>query len=254
MTRWPYPRILAHRGGGTLAPENTLAAIEIGWGRGFRAVEFDVMLTLDEVPVLMHDAEFGRTVRGPGSVSATPAATLATLDAGSWYGAAFAAQTVPFYEDVVRFCRAHGIFMNVEIKPAPGFERRTGEVVADVSRRLYADAADDETRPLFSSFSSEALAAAAGAAPEFARGHLFDQVPTDWQARLAALECVSLHCNHRFLGPEMVRPVMDAGLGIFCYTVNTIERARELLVWGVDAFCTDRIDLIGADFYGAVMN
>ncbi|WP_339939007.1 glycerophosphodiester phosphodiesterase family protein, partial [Undibacterium luofuense] len=36
--------------------------------------------------------------------------------------------------------------------------------------------------------------------------------------------------------------------GLFCYTVNSPERARELLSWGVDAFCTDRIDLIPADF------
>ena len=52
---WPYPRILAHRGGGTLAPENTLAALRCGLAYGYRAVEFDVMLASDGVPVVVHE-------------------------------------------------------------------------------------------------------------------------------------------------------------------------------------------------------
>lgn len=249
MTRWPYPRVLAHRGGGSLAPENTRAAMEISLRHGYRAVEFDVMLSSDEVPVLMHDNAFGRTVAGCGVVSMTRATELATLDAGSWYGAAFAGQMVPTYVEIVQFCRAHGIFMNVEIKPAPGFERRTGEVVAALSRQIYQDARVDELRPLFSSFSSAALAAAALTAPEFARGHLFERVPADWEAQLAQLECISLHCNQQFLDAPTVQRAANAGRGVFCYTVNTIERARELVAWGVDAFCTDRIDLIAPDFF-----
>ena len=58
---WPYPRVLAHRGGGTLAPENTIAAIKVGLEHGFRAVEFDAMLAADDVPVLMHDPTLERT-------------------------------------------------------------------------------------------------------------------------------------------------------------------------------------------------
>ena len=66
---WPYPKVLAHRGGGRLAPENTLAAIRCGYEHGFRAVEFDVMLPADGVPILMHDDTLGRTVAGSGSVA-----------------------------------------------------------------------------------------------------------------------------------------------------------------------------------------
>ncbi|MGD2139925.1 MAG: glycerophosphodiester phosphodiesterase family protein, partial [Burkholderiales bacterium] len=52
---WPYPRVIAHRGGGLLAPENTLAALRYAANLGFQGVEFDVKLTADEVPVLLHD-------------------------------------------------------------------------------------------------------------------------------------------------------------------------------------------------------
>ena len=61
MTRWPYPRIVAHRGGGKLAPENTLGAIRLGAELGFGGVEFDVMLSSDGVPVLIHDQTLERT-------------------------------------------------------------------------------------------------------------------------------------------------------------------------------------------------
>ena len=50
------PRWIAHRGGGKLAPENTLAGIRLAARLGFRAVEFDVMLSADGTPVLVHHA------------------------------------------------------------------------------------------------------------------------------------------------------------------------------------------------------
>ena len=65
---WPYPKIVAHRGGGKLAPENTLAAVRCGLSHGFHAVEFDVMLSKDGIPMLMHDPHFGRTVAGAEKV------------------------------------------------------------------------------------------------------------------------------------------------------------------------------------------
>lgn len=61
---WSYPQVIAHRGGGSLAPENTLAAFQCGLNHGLHAVEFDVMLTKDGVPVVIHDEKLGRTVVG----------------------------------------------------------------------------------------------------------------------------------------------------------------------------------------------
>jgi glycerophosphoryl diester phosphodiesterase len=250
---WPYPRILAHRGGGTLAPENTMAAMRCGLAHGFHAVEFDVMLSQDEVPVLMHDPHFGRTLRGTGQVSDTAAHDLQAMDAGSWFGSQFAGEPVPTLEQVAAFCRQHSIWMNIEIKPAPGHEQRTGHVVGETVRRLFSAeiAAQDESRtalPLFSSFSFDALLAAKDAAPEIPRGYLLDVIPDDWSERLTALQAVALHTNHKKLTTAQAQAVKAGGWGLFCYTVNTPERAREILSWGVDAFCTDRIDLIGPDF------
>lgn len=247
---WPYPKVIAHRGAGILAPENTLAAMRCGQEHGFAAVEFDVMLSKDGVPVLMHDPEFGRTVAGIGRVADTLAVDLQAMDAGGWLDEKFRGEPVPLYADVVKFCRQHGIWMNVEIKPAPGVEVETGRVVAELTQQLFADVAvvDTPHLPLFSSFSKPALMAAKQAAPNIARGFLMDKVTPDWKVNLQELAAKALHTNHKHLTAGAAREVKDAGYGLFCYTVNTPERATEILHWGVDAFCTDRLDLIPADF------
>lgn len=245
---WPYPRIVAHRGGGILAPENTLAAMQCGFDYGFRAVEFDVMLSKDGVPVLIHDAEFGRTIAGNGAVSETFARDLLQMDAGSWFDPRFSQVYVPSYEAVFQFCQSHQIWMNVEIKPAPGFEQETGCVVAQLTRELLSTAKTCSAPPLFSSFSFDALMAAKITAPEIARGFLMDEFANNWRENLYDLEAIALHTNQKHLTPEWAQQIKMAGYGLFCYTVNVPERGRQILEWGVDGFCTDRIDLIRPDF------
>lgn len=244
---WPYPKILAHRGGGTLAPENTLAGFRTGLQHGYRAAEFDVMLTRDHVPILMHDPQRGRTLPGSGKIAETDWADLRELEAGAWLDAAFAGERICTLEQGLDFCQEHGIWMNVEIKPAaPEHARRTAELTAQAVARRFTDAAP-QCLPVLSSFSFEALLAAQETAPQLPRGFLVDVIPPDWQARLQQLQAVALHTNHKHLTPALAAAVKAAGYGLFCYTVNDTVRAAEIRAWGVDAFCTDRIDLIAAD-------
>ena len=223
-SRWPFPRIVAHRGGGTLAPENTLAGFRCGLAHGFHAVEFDVMLAHDGVPVLMHDEQLGRTVAGSGAVAALNSNELTAMDAGSWFGAGFCGEAVPTYRQAFEFCRAHRIWMNVEIKPSLGFEHVTGRVVGELTRDWMGAG---QAPPLFSSFSFEAMLAAKEAAPTIPRGWLVDRVPADWQARLRELGAVTLHVNQKHLSAALAGAIKAAGFGLFCYTVNTQKRARQ---------------------------
>ena len=238
---WPYPRVIAHRGGGSFAPENTLAAIRKGKELGFEGVEFDVMLAADSIPVLIHDETLERTTSGRGAVAQTPSAELEGLDAGSWFSAAFSGEPVPGYADAVRLCLELGICANVEIKPATGTERETGRVVAAMSARLWRGA---RVPPLLSSFSIAALEAARAVAPRLARGLLAGEIPVDWRDRLVQLDCISLHCDYRYLTVARAQGVKEAGYALLCYTVNDPATARELFDWGVDAVVTDRLDLV----------
>ena len=239
---WVWPRCIAHRGAGSFAPENTLAAMRLAYASGYRAVEFDVMLTADAVPVLMHDTELGRTVAGRGAVAELTWSQLRERDAGAWFGEAYRGETVPSYVDVLRYCTTHGIWMNVEIKPAPGVERQTGEIVARLTQEQCGQMG--LRAPLFSSFSPIALDAARVVAPSIARGLLVATPPENWREQLEALQCVALHCNHTRLSAAYCGEVKRAGYGLLAYTVNTVERAQQLAQWGVDAFCSDRPDLL----------
>ena len=198
------------------------------------------MLSADRVPVLIHDETLDRTTDGNGNVAETRWQQLAALDAGRWFGAAFAGEPLPSYADAARLCLDLGLWANVEIKPAAGLERETGRIVASMSAQLWRTA---PVAPLLSSFSTDALEAAAGTAPELARGLLVEAIPSNWRETLARLSCVSLHCEFRHLAMQQVGAVTDAGYALLCYTVNEPEKARELFGWGVDALITDRVDM-----------
>ena len=231
---WPGPRILAHRGGGSLAPENTLGAIRLGAKLGFQGVEFDVMLAGDGTPVLIHDETLERTTNGRGAVAATPYAALARLDAGN-------GEPIPSFEQAARLCRDLGLWANVEIKPAKGHERATGGAVAKMAAELWRGA---EVPPLLSSFSREALARARDVSPALPRGFLVGKIPPDWEARMRELQCVALHCNHKHLSREMAAQVRAAGYALLVYTVNELVDAQRLLGWGVDCLVTDALDRV----------
>lgn len=236
---WPYPRWIAHRGGGTLAPENTLAAMRQGAAMAYTAVEFDVKLSSDDQCVLLHDATLDRTTDGSGPVALHCLARLAELDAGSWFGPAFAGEPIPRLGAVARYLQGQAMLANVEIKPCPGRERDTGRLVALEAALLWQG---QPVAPLLSSFSWEALEAARRAAPGLPLGWLVEHWPDDWRDRLAALDCVALHCDHLLLDAQRVRSVKQAGLRLVCYTVNDGARAAELLGWGVDSLITDAVD------------
>ncbi len=253
MQPWPYPRVLAHRGGGAFAPENTIAAIRIGHERGFRAVEFDVMLCGNGESVLMHDTTLDRTTDATGPVAERSWDELARLDAGRWFSSTFAGERIPRLTDAIAFCRSHQVWINAEIKPGPGAERQTGREVARRIARDYADlmrpgeqagGLPDPRLPLLSSFSVEALAAARDAEPALPRGLLCKRIPDDWREQLEHLQCVALHCDHHYLDATAIRAIRDAGYWLFAYTVNERRRATQLAKWGLDALCTDRLDRI----------
>jgi glycerophosphoryl diester phosphodiesterase len=240
---WRCPRLIAHRGGGILAPENTLAGLRAAAAQDYRGVEFDVMLSADGTPILMHDETLERTTDGSGRVAATSDAELARLDAGSRHSGHFAGEPIPAFADAAELCQALNLWANVEIKPSSGAEAETGRRVAALAREVWAGAA---LPPLLSSFSTEALEAARQAAPELPRGLLHGAVPANWRLEFNRLGCASLHCDARRLTAALLAETRAAGVPLVVYTVNDMVEADRLLRLGVAAVITDRIDLIPA--------
>lgn len=234
---WSLPACVAHRGGGSTAPENTLPAIAAGAGRGFRAVEFDVQLSADGVPVLFHDDTLERTSDGHGRVIDHPWSTLAQLDAGRWFAPRFAGTPVPRLDQALAACAALGLQAVVELKVGPGQDpERLGAVVADAVAATAVPA-------LLISFSLPALRAAHGVRPEQARALLLDREwPADWRVRAAACGACAIDADHASLTPERIAAVRGAGLRLVVWTLDDPLRARELRAAGVDAVTTDALD------------
>ncbi|CAG0933691.1 MAG: glycerophosphodiester phosphodiesterase [Rhodocyclaceae bacterium] len=237
---WAHPRLIAHRCGGALAPENTLAGLRKAAEHGYRAVEFDVMLSGDGTPVLMHDETLERTTDGHGRVAETSDAELARLDAGSRHGAQFAGEPVPTFGAAAGLCLALGLWANIEIKPSRGADAETARKVAARARELWNGSAS----PLLSSFSVAALEAARETAPELPRGLLVEKPPPDWPKLLHRLGCATLHCARRHAGRRLIEEAGREGVPLLVYTVNDAEDAATLLRQGVAAVFTDRIDLL----------
>jgi glycerophosphoryl diester phosphodiesterase len=242
---WPWPRLFAHRGGGSLAPENTLGAIRLGQSLGYTAHEIDVKLSLDGVLILLHDATLERTTNGRGRAADLPWAELKKLDAGSWHSPRFAGERIPSFEEAAALFRSRDTKVHIEIKPTPGFDYGTGHQVALATRELFRGA---PVAPVFSSFSFEALMAAREAAPEIGRAWLIDEFTQADLGRLATLEAVSLHTNQRKIDLALVPRLHDNGYRVNLYTVNEIDRAEMLLDAGVDGLFTDNLEAFAARF------
>lgn len=211
------------------------------------------MLTKDKIPILMHDDLTGRTINPKDevrkSISEFTFDEIHQLDAGSWFHPRYANNVrVPRFIDALQFCFENSIWMNIEIKPVPGYERETGEIVAKMTQEFFSSQQKpflDNQLPLFSSFAFDSLKAAYATAPQFKRGYLIDDfslVP-EWKLQCKEIEAYSLHVNHSLLSPNLVQEIKNEGYGLFCYTVNDVSRAKEILSWGVDSFCTDELEL-----------
>ncbi|MBS0509217.1 MAG: glycerophosphodiester phosphodiesterase [Proteobacteria bacterium] len=239
---WPYPRWIAHRGAGKLAPENTLAAFRLGARHGYRMFECDAKLSRDGVLFLLHDATLSRTTNGHGPAGERSLGELAQLDAGGWHSRAYAGEGIPTLQALARYCLANGYHLNVEIKPNPGQEEATGRAVGALLARIWPASA---IPPFLTSFKTAALEGARASAPQLPRGLLLDKL-ADGAADLQTavdLGCQAMVLNHALWDAALVARVHGAGLRALSYTVNDEWAAERLIALGTDGIITDRVDL-----------
>lgn len=246
---WENVKLIAHRCGGLLAPENSLAGLRAAAAAGFRAVEFDVMLSGDGTPWLIHDETLERTSGQPGEVAAAGDAVLSRVRIGRERlsaGSATLSEPLPRLDAALALCAELGLLANIEIKPAAGHEARTGEVAAALVAEWLAGEGSAAPPPLFSSFELPALQAAARRAPQVPRAWLVESVPADWQATLRSVGAVALHCAAEQPDARRFSDVLASGVPVRCYTVNEPAAAVALYARGVRAVFTDALPAMAA--------
>ena len=219
-----FPRIFAHRGASSLAPENTIAAFAKAMEVGARWFEFDVDITGDGSLIVIHDDTLDRTTTGSGSYYQLGFSDIRRLDAGRWFSDTYRFERIPEATDVLAFAHAQQMGANLEIKPCAGGDR--------LRERLI--------EALVSSFDHELLAAFHEACPTVALGWLIERASEEWREGAAALGATAIHPGVEGLTASDVRAMRDAGFEVNVWTVNDVEQARELASWGVTGIFTDR--------------
>jgi glycerophosphoryl diester phosphodiesterase len=225
------PLVFAHRGGGALAPENTIAAFDNGLALGADGLELDVHLSRDGVVVVHHDRTLDRTTRLRGPIAARDADELGRA-------------RVPTLADVLARYRTHRVIIELKVN-----DPKLARAVVNVVRG--ADAVD---RVCLGSFGRRVLRAAralelrlaTSASREEVRWALY-RSRCRWPVKRVAYQgyqIPELAGATRVVSPRFVRHAHDAGLAVQVWTVDTSEDARRLLGWGVDALITDRPDII----------
>ena len=212
-----FPRIIAHRGASSLAPENTIAAFSKAMEVGARWFEFDVDITGDGSLIVIHDDTLDRTTTGSGSYYQLGFSDIRRLDAGRWFSDTYRFERIPEAADVLAFAYAQQMGANLEI-------------------------ADQKvpSRLIVSSFDHDLLAAFHEACPTVALGWLIEHASEEWREGAAALGATAIHPGVEGLTASDVRAMRDAGFDVNVWTVNDVEQARELASWGVTGIFTDR--------------
>ncbi|ROS76550.1 glycerophosphodiester phosphodiesterase family protein [Cellulomonas sp. PhB143] len=232
------PLVLGHRGNASVAPQNTLAALESAYRSGAAGTELDLRLTRDGHPVVIHDRTVDVCTDGSGAVADLTLAEVRRLDAGVRFSAAYAGQRVPTFDDVVRFfAEQPGFEMLLELKG-----EWTVEQVRPVVEAL--DAAGLGGRAVPKSFSLATVAALRDAAPHLRRGVLVEHHAPDTVRTCVELGAWTCNPSHVLLAehPELVGALHDAGLRVMTWTPNAPEDWSRVVGLGVDAIMTDRPD------------
>ncbi len=228
------PFVVAHRGASAEAPENTLPAFGRAWATGARWIECDVQPTGDGEFVLLHDDDVDRTTDGSGPIRSLPHAGWAGLDAGSWFGPAFAGTPIPLLSDLLNGLPA-GRQVLLEIKGA-----FTGPQVAALLELLDRSGVDD--RVFLESFEPSALAEVHDRRPERPLGLLVEHWPADPVGVCRRLGATMLNPDHRLLPAHVddVPALHRAGIALWPWTVDDPADWASLTRSGIDGIITNR--------------
>lgn len=240
------PIVLAHRGGGGLAPENTLAAFDNGLSFGSDGIELDVHLARDGIAVVIHDPTIDRTTDGSGAVADVDADGLAAFDAGYRFARA---GSYPWRGRGCRIPRLRDVLARVACPALIELKTPAPDLAAAVVDDVRAAGADH--RVLIGSFHTAALEAIRVRAPHLRRGADREAILANGappQERVPASDFHSFQVPEAFNGerivtPEFVRRAHALGADVIVWTVDLADDIRRLLDWGVDGIITDRPDV-----------
>ncbi|MFL6208060.1 MAG: glycerophosphodiester phosphodiesterase [Pyrinomonadaceae bacterium] len=243
------PLIIGHRGAAAVAPENTLASFARAFADGADGIEFDVRLSIDQQPVVIHDATLRRTAARADFVAALTTNELAATDVGSSFNrrvpaharAEYAHAGVPSLVQVLQLAQARGRVLYVELK----CERSdVHNLTTRVVETIRAHRMDEVV--VVESFTLAAVADVRRLAPHLRTAALFEPrlarpLPTSRSliARARACGAHELALHHTLATKRMIAAAQRAGFPVVVWTVDNPARLQRLAALGVRAVITN---------------
>ncbi|MCA1057550.1 glycerophosphodiester phosphodiesterase [Rossellomorea aquimaris] len=229
-------KLFAHRGVSGEAPENTLAAFKAAAESGAHGIELDVQLSKDGHIVVIHDETIDRTTNGTGYVKDMTWEQLRTYDAGSWFHSSFQGESIPSLEEVLDVVTAHhdSMIINIELKndqiDYPQLEEKVLELLNEKGMK---------EQTIISSFNPESIKKVRQLDSDIETAFLFEGIPANILDRTKPLQVNALHCDASFAQSPTGRIVMDMGMPLRVFTINTMEEFQLLKKANVSVVMTD---------------
>lgn len=235
--------IIAHRGESYDAPENTMASINLAWERGAEAVEIDVHLSKDDHVVVIHDFNTKRLAGDNLKISKATLEELKKLDVGSWKGDKWQGEQIPTLKEVLKTI-PQGKKLIIEIKS-------NADIIPTLKQDIESSCLETMQIEIIG-FDLETMALAKRTFTDHKVLWLLD-LDYYWYTRIlkpSIKKAISKSKRHgldglnvwagNMLDKSMIRKVHDAGLLLYCWTVDDMEHARKLWNWGIDGITTNR--------------
>lgn len=231
-----YPRVCAHRGFNTIAPENSLPAFGAAVSLGAEEIEFDLWQTKDGVLVSMHDEKLDRTSDGVGNISDYTYQQLLEFDFGAKYSQEFNGLKILTFEEILKKFACQ-VIMNVHVKScSDGNNRvRAQKIVElikkyDCEQHVYIMTSDDDMHAIFNEI-----------APEIRRciGWNGDKNPLSMVERAIKLKAQKIQLFKPYFNEQTVKLAKEHGIICNVFYADDEKEALEYLNMGIDTILTN---------------
>jgi glycerophosphoryl diester phosphodiesterase len=226
---------IAHRGASLYTPENTMPAFTRAHDMGAEHIECDVIVTADNVPVIIHDNDVSRTTNGQGLVNQLPLKTLQSFDAGLWFDKQYQGTRIPTLSELLNWQKKSGFILHLEIKPIykKSFADDISVILDDITQ--YGD----PNKIKILSFQAKILAELTHRQITLPRVLEVTTCRPQNIQEAQEIGCEQINISHRTLTRSQIDNIQQAGLKVGVYTVNDSNHIKTLSGYAVDEIFTD---------------
>lgn len=236
-----YPRVCAHRGFNSIAPENSMPAFGAAVDMGAEEIEFDLWWTKDGEIVSIHDDKLDRVSNGTGYVYEHTLGELKQMDFGYKYDPKFQGMTILTFEEILKklSCR---VVMNIHIKTRTNTEDYNEEILAKILWLI--DKYDCRKWVYFCTGNDKLLELLGKMAPDIARCVGAGDAPYELVERAIKYKCEKIQLFKPYFNQEMIDKAHENGIRCNVFWSDDADEAEEFLRMGIDTVLTNDYNLI----------